>query len=167
MAVTQRLRELRAAGKHELADTLAVEALRNERPTVTRAGDHVRVSTRTFAGEHALSSAFDPTDEASVREALARRGTYGLADHDGRTFTTGALYDAVVAAMLDDGEESASSDTVAESTPAPSVDTGTEAAPDPADADEQVGPVGPAESSRRPTAVLRQAVAAVQSQFRN
>ncbi|MFD1514246.1 hypothetical protein [Halomarina rubra] len=165
MAVTHRLRELRAAGKHELADTLAVEALRNERPEVRVEGDHVRVRTETFVGEHALAGSFDPSDEDTVREAVSRRGTYALGeDATGRTFSTGCLFDAVVDALVESRpgtEEPAEPTATSQPTPGtPTPETETATADDAA-------MIGPAEPDRSTTSVLRQAVAAVQSQFRS
>jgi hypothetical protein len=161
MAVTNRLGELRAAGKHELADTLAVEALRNETPTPTVEGDHVRVETATFVGEHALASPVDRTDEEALRDALARRGTYAPVDDDtGRTFTTGCLFDALVEHLLEDAEPTAA-------VPDAGVAAGTDTDADGrADVGEETTPPTTVDASRSPTSVIRQAVAAVQSQFR-
>jgi len=161
MAVTQRLQELRAAGDHQLANTLAVAALRNESPTVSTFNDYVHVETATFVGEHAVTGQFDPTDEASVRDAVARNGRYALADSDGRTFETGALFDAVVAAMVVDDSQSASERTET-AVASPSAGDG----PDPT-ASDPTGTVGPSDSVGGPTAVLREAVAAVQNRLRN
>jgi hypothetical protein len=161
MAVTQRLHELRAAGDHQLADTLAVAALRNESPTVSTFDDHVRVETATFVGEHAVTGQFDPTDEASVRDAVVRNGRYTLADSDDRTFETGALFDAVVAAMLVDDPDPPS-----ERTETAVASPGTGDGPDPT-ASDPTGTVGPSDSAGGPTAVLREAVAAVQNRLRN
>lgn len=160
MAVTHRLRELRAEGKHELADTLAVEALRNETPTVTVGDDHVRVETGTFVGEHALGPSFDPTDEAAVRDALAERGTYALADaEDGRTFTTGCLSDAVAERLIDDATDGAEP-----TDDGPTIEAGAGTDPDTEPRDD--APAVPVEPTRSPASVIRDAVAAVQSQFR-
>ena len=162
MAVTERLRELRAEGKHELADTLAVEVLRNETPRVTVKTDYVCVETPTFVGEHALARAFDPADEEAVREVLARTGTYRLVGADGRAFTTGCLYDAVVDRLTETSTAppAASSDATDRSDERPT--------PDPErDHRDDVDSTRSPETARTPTAVIREAVAAVQSQFRN
>ncbi|MFC5970106.1 hypothetical protein ACFPYI_02065 [Halomarina salina] len=162
MAVTSRLHELRAEGKHELADTLAAEALRNETPSVTVKTDHVRVETPTFVGEHALATGFDATDEATVRDTLAREGRYSLVgDDSGHTFTTGCLYDAVVDQLLD---APAATDRATEA--AERGDDAQTIAPD-GDGTGDVDPVTPVETTRGPASVIRQAVAAVQNQFRS
>ena len=161
MAVTSRLQELRSEGKHQLADTLAAEALRNETPSVTVKSDHVRVETPTFVGQHALSEQFDSTDEDSIHGVLAREGTYSLVgDESGRTFRTGCLYHAVVDELYDAPTSASPDDETA------SADGGPTAGADQAGQD-GVDPVTPVETTRSPTSVIRQAVAAVQNQFRS
>ena len=161
MAVSSRLRELRAEGKHELADTLAAEVLRNETPTVTVKTDHVRVETATFVGEHALSRPLDSADEEAVRDVLARTGRYRLVDDEtGRTFTAGCLYDAVVARLLDAAVPDSAEEETVPTANGPITDAGRTRSTD-------VDAVTSVETTRTPTAVIRQAVAAVQSQFRD
>ena len=167
MAVVNRLQELRTAGKHELATTLASEILRNESSSVSVVDGRIRVETRTFAGEHELTGSFDPENRESVKAAVERRGTYRLRDPDetmsGFTFTTGCHHDAIVddlyrAPAVDDD---------------PSLDSELTASAEADERDEVTADRSPAGGSSErvagaaePTSFLQQAVAAVQNQFR-
>jgi hypothetical protein len=109
MAVTDRLRELRGAGKHELVETLASEVLRKEEPRITLSEDVARVETRTFVGEHAVDGSVDRSDRRAVEAAVERRGTYRLADPDESmadfSFASGGHHDAVVDRVASPSED--------------------------------------------------------------
>ncbi len=158
MAVADRLRELRAAGKHELVVTLASEMLRKEEPWVTVTDGAVEVKTRTFVGEHPISGPFDPTRRATVESALTRRGTYRLRDPDeeleGFTFTSGCHYDAVV----DELSEAPAADAP------PEMVVGAPGEPDPSE--DESSPSVDTSRRRDSSSFLKQAVTAVQNQFR-
>lgn len=170
MGVADRLRELRMAGKHELVVTLASEVLRKESPEVTVVDGRVRVSTRTFVGDHALDGVFDPSDRASVRGCVERRGTYRLRDPDeemeGFTFTSGCHHDTIVDSLSQESETEARAAPLddSEATPAagsaPGPNTETTVRADGGEADRRGRTTGES------TSILQQAVVAVQNQFR-
>jgi len=158
MALADRLRELRAGGKPELAVTLASEALRKEDPWVTLNDDHVQVRTKTFVGEHPHSGTFDATDRRAIESAVERRGTYRLRETDdttnGFTFSSGCHQDAIVNALLREEDDAH--------------DGTTEASDDDERERTAVTPDGPSVSARSDPSpsFLEQAIAAVQNQLR-
>lgn len=104
MPIEDRLRSLIDAGDREDAVSLAKEALKNDRvEDVSFTEDAVEITTRHFAGHHAITGW--KGDEVVVE----KHGEYSLRADDAFSFKTLGIYDNVLDAIQDAERETAQS----------------------------------------------------------